>query len=180
MPFLKHIPEYTDSETSEPIPEVLIYPYNTRSDYTNTSFPAGSSYPEFNVYWVYPTAQSNPDPTNLKAEEATPVYSVENERWEQAWNYVAKTAEELRLEKYNPAAFLQAMFADSTFETWMANFSTFKQSGFLDSTTNAKVDNNWSVVQAIYDSFKAVAAPSNDDIVTWQGVADLFGVPLVF
>lgn len=180
MTFIKHIPEYTDPETSELVPEVKVYPYNTRSDYPNTSFPTGTDYPDFNVYWVYPTAPNNPDPTNLKVIEGEPVFNGVTNRWEQSWTYPNKTAEELRLDKYDPAAFLQAMFADASFETWVSNFSAFKQSGFLDSTTNAKVNNNWTVVQSLYDSFKAVAAPAQSDVDAWQAIADQYGIPLIF
>lgn len=180
MPFLKHVPEYTNPETSELIPEVLDYPYNTRSDHPNTSFPTGSSYPEFNVYWVYPTAQSNPDPTLYNAVEGTPVFNAATNCWEQQWDYTPKTAEELRLQKYNPAQFLQQMFSNAAFETWIGNFSTFKQLGFGDAATNAKVDNNWSVLQAIYDQFKAAVAPSQTDIDAWQSIADDNGILFTF
>lgn len=157
----------------------ITYPYNTYSDYPNTSFPQGSDYPEFEVYWVHPTAQNNPDPTEYNAVEITPSFNTETNRWEQTWDYVAKSDEEKRLTKYNPAQFLQQMFANAAFETWLGNFSSFKQGGFMTAATNAKVDNNWTVVQSIYDQYKVAVAP--DAAVTqWQAIADANGIPLSF
>ena len=176
MAFIKYISEYTDPETSELVPEVKVYPYNTRFDYPNTSFPPGTDYPGFDVYWVHSTTPNNPDPETLNVVEDTPVFNNELNRWEQTWSYVPKTAEEIRLGKYNPAQFLQQMFSDAAFESWISNFSTFKQLGFGDAATNAKVDNNWTVLQAIYDGFKSAIAPSETDIEAWQSIADDNGI----
>jgi hypothetical protein len=170
MPFLKSLDNTT----------VDSYPCNTYSDHPNTSFPSGSDYPEFNVYWVHPTAQNNPDPAEYNPVEIEPVFNSELGRWEQAWDYVAKSDEEKRLAKYNPAQFLQQMFANAVFETWLSNFSTFKQAGLLDACTNAKVDNNWTVVQAIYDQYKAGVAPGEPNTAAWQVIADDCGIPLIF
>ena len=170
MSFLKSIDNTT----------VDSYPYNTRTDHPNTSFPSGSDYPSFNVYWVYPTAQNNPDPAEFNAVEIDPVFNTELGRWEQAWDYVAKSDEEKRLAKYNPSLFLQQMFANTAFETWLGNFNAFKQAGLLDACTNAKVDNNWTVVQSIYDQFKAAVAPATVDEAAWQIIAVDCGIPLIF
>lgn len=154
----------------------ITYPYNTYSEHPNTSFPTGSDYPGFDVYWVHPTTPNNPDSTQYNTVEDTPVFNEVANRWEQSWSYIAKTAEELRLQKYNPAQFLQQMFSDAAFETWIGNFSTFKQLGFGDAATNAKVDNNWAVLQSIYDQFKSAVAPSETDIEAWQSIADDNGI----
>jgi hypothetical protein len=170
MPFLKSINNTT----------VDVYPYNTRTDHPNTSFPSGSDYPGFSVYWVHPTAQNNPDPAEYNAVEIEPVFNPSSGRWEQAWDYVAKSDEEKRLAKYNPAQFLQQMFANAAFETWLSNFSTFKQAGFLDAATNAKVDNNWLVVQTFYDMMVTANAPTPSAVAEWQALADVSGIPLTF
>ena len=160
--------------------ETVTYPYNTRADHPNTAFPGGSDYPEFDIYWVHPTAQNNPDPETLNIIEDTPVFNNELNRWEQAWNYVAKTAEELRLAKYNPAQFLQQMFMSQSFAVWMENFTSFQQTGLANTATNAKIDNNWTVMQSIYNQFKTGVAPSQAAIDEWQGYADANGIPFTF
>lgn len=85
-----------------------------------------------------------------------------------------------QIEVYDPAQFLQQMFASSTFESWLSNFSVFKQSGFMNGATNAKVDNNWTVVQAMYDQLKAGFAPSQVSIDEWQSYADTNGISFIF
>lgn len=64
------------------------YPYNPQSDHSLTSFPVGASYPDFNCYWVHSTTPVNPDPELYDAVETTPVFN--NNRWEQAWEFVEK------------------------------------------------------------------------------------------
>ena len=67
------------------IDETITYPYDTKTDYPHTGFPPGADYPEFNVYWVYPTSP-NP-PKNNSVTEGTPVFNTELNRWEQTWTY---------------------------------------------------------------------------------------------
>ena len=81
---------------------------------------------------------------------------------------------------YNPAQFLQDMFASSSFENWLSNFSNFKQSGFMNAATNAKVDNDWSVVQGLYEGMATATPPASEAVASWQELADANGIPLVF
>jgi hypothetical protein len=83
-------------------------------------------------------------------------------------------------EGYNPAKFLQDMFASSSFENWLSNFSVFRQSGFLDAATNAKVDNNWTVVQSVYSQYKDALPPPTEAIEEWQAIANANVIPLTF
>lgn len=159
---------------------VIKYPYNTSEDHLLTSFPEGASYPEFDAYWVHQTTFINPDPANFNAVETTPAFNPETNQWEQSWSYIEKSTEQKRLAKYNPNGFLQAMFVNASFGQWMGNFPPFQTAGFVSSTTNAKMDNDWSVVQGIYNSFKALVSPSIDSINEWQEIADVNGIPLVF
>lgn len=62
----------------------------------------------------------------------------------------------------------------------MVNFSNFKQSGFMNAATNAKVDNDWTVVQGMYNQLKAAANPNPSDITEWQTIADNNNIPLTF
>ena len=62
------------------IDETITYPYNTKTDYPHTGFPPGADYPEFNIYWVYPTSPNSP--INNSATEGTPVFNTE-----QTWVY---------------------------------------------------------------------------------------------
>jgi hypothetical protein len=154
------------------------YPYQPTEDYPLTSFQSGYDAPEFNVYWVHPSPQNNPDPTNLNAIEDTPIY--DGDKWVQGWAYVEKTDEQKRQEKYNPGAFLTAMFSDANFAIWMGNFTPFQQSGIAAIATNAKIDNDWATMQATYDQLKSANAPSQGLIDSWQGVAENYGIPLIF
>jgi len=62
----------------------IFYPYNAREDYPNTSFPPGSDYPDFNIFWVHPS-QPNP-PEGQQSQESTPVF--DGAKWIQSWEYV--------------------------------------------------------------------------------------------
>jgi len=60
------------------------YPYNPKTDYPNTSFPPGSDYPDFNIFWVHP---SQPNPlAGQQSQESTPVF--DGTKWIQSWEYV--------------------------------------------------------------------------------------------
>jgi hypothetical protein len=83
-------------------------------------------------------------------------------------------------EGYNPAKFLQDMFASVSFEAWLSQFSPFKQSGFMNAATNAKVDNDWSVVQGFYEGMTTAIPPAPEATASWQELADANGIPLVF
>lgn len=50
----------------------------------------------------------------------------------------------------------------------------------MNAATNAKVDGNWLVVQALYNQLKAGFAPSQSSINEWQGYADENSIPFVF
>jgi hypothetical protein len=64
---------------------VSSYPYDTYSDYPNTSFPEGDDYPEFGVYWAHPVVPDNPDQALYDAAESVPVFNESLNRWEQSW-----------------------------------------------------------------------------------------------
>lgn len=81
---------------------------------------------------------------------------------------------------YNPSQFLQQMFANAAFAAWMENFTPFQQTGFANTATNAKIDNNWTVMQSVYDQFKAGVVPSQAAIDEWQGYADANKIPFTF
>jgi hypothetical protein len=83
-------------------------------------------------------------------------------------------------EGYDPAKFLQDMFANANFESWLSHFSVFRQSGFLDVATNAKIDNNWAILQSVYNQYKESFPPSVDAITEWQAIADANDIPLSF
>lgn len=100
--------------------------------------------------------------------------------WVQDWIVAGKTAEEKRLAKYNPSQFMQLIFASASFNSWIASFPPFQQAGFADAATNAKIDDNWTVVQSVYDQFKVGASPSNEVIKEWQDIADNNGIPITF
>lgn len=156
---------------------VLEYPYTPNEQ----GFFDYQDYPSVGVYWVWPTPEPEEfDSATQKTVEATPVYNGIERHWEQVWEVVPKTAEELRLEKYDPSGFLQAMFTNENFETWLSSFSPFKQSGFMNAATNAKVDQDWSVVQALYTQLTLANQPSFSSKEEWQSVADTFSIPFTF
>lgn len=156
------------------------YPYNTKEDYPNASFLEGEDTPEMNVYWVHSTTPENPDTKTLKAVESTPLFSPIRNRWEQSWVFIEKTPEELQQERYNPGSFLLAMYSSLSFAEWVSLFTPFQQTAIANVATNAKIDNNWSAMQMIYDQLKEAIAPDATDIAEWQEAADLFGIPLTF
>lgn len=103
-----------------------------------------------------------------------------NGEWVQDWIVTEKTAEEKRLAKYNPSQFMQLIFASVSFNNWVGAFSSFQQSGFVAAATNAKIDDDWSVVQSLYDQFKVGNPPSNIAVEEWQAIADNNGIPIAF
>jgi hypothetical protein len=66
------------------------YPYNPRIDYPQTAFPIGSSYPNFNCYWVFPSTPPDYDPENQELMEETPIFV--NDKWEQKWIVIQKVS----------------------------------------------------------------------------------------
>ena len=126
-----------------------------------------------------------PNFTMLEADKDNYIYPNNQDGW--SWfesEDEARTAYGLDTPQppagYNPAQFLQQMFQSSTFEVWLNNFSNFKQAGFLDAATNAKVDGNWEVVQGLYDQFKMATSPSIEAIAEWQAVANTNNISLTF
>ena len=109
---------------------------------------------------------------------------------QKAWVDFVNSGEELEIipdpeeppvpQPYNPAQFLQDMFASSSFENWLGQFSNFKQSGFMNAATNAKVDNDWSVVQGLYEGMAVAIPPTPEAVVEWQELADTNGIFLTF
>lgn len=81
---------------------VSVYPYHIhtlRLENPNTSFPNNievdfAALAEFNVVRVFPTAQPEYNPMTKKVVEGTPVANEEG-RWEQVWEVVDLSPEEL-------------------------------------------------------------------------------------
>lgn len=155
------------------------YPYNTKEDYPNSGFPKGEDYPEFDVFWVH-RIEANFDSQTHKAVESIPAFNTELQRWEQAWNILSLTEEELFLKRHNPSQFMQQMFGNAGFKAWVGQFPVIDQMVFFDAATNAKIDDNWAVVQQMYDGFKEAIAPSAEQISAWGEIAYNNGITFVF
>lgn len=80
---------------------VVQYPYTLAQLYAkhpNTSFPANMTaqdLADFGVVTVVVTGQPSHDPITQDVVELTPVYSSQRSRWEQTWQVVAASAEEI-------------------------------------------------------------------------------------
>lgn len=84
---------------------VVQYPYTIaqfRASQPNTSFPPDISDADLATYGVVRvivTGQPAHDRLTQTVQETTPVYSAQRSRWEQAWQVVAASAEEIAARK---------------------------------------------------------------------------------
>lgn len=154
------------------------YPYNYQEDHPLVSIIGNIDSPEHNTYFVHLTEPNNPDPENLNTIESTPIF--DGTKWIQAWEYTEKTEEEKRQARYNPSALLNSMFSNGDFASWIENFSSFQQSGIAAIATNAKIDNDWTVMQSAYNQLKTIHSPVGGAVADWQAIADQCGIPLEF
>lgn len=84
---------------------VVQYPYSLnqfRASYPNTSFPANITDVELSAYGVVRiilTGQPTYNQLTQSVRETTPAYSAQRSRWEQVWEIVEASAEEVEARK---------------------------------------------------------------------------------
>lgn len=118
---------------------VAQYPYTLAqlyAQYPNTSFPASMTAQEladYGVVTVVVTGQPSHDSLTQSVVEVTPVYSAQRSRWEQTWEVVAASADEIAARK-------QALLNDIVNKT-QERLDTFARTrnydGILSATTYA-------------------------------------------
>ena len=165
MPFLKSINN------------TITFPYDPSLDYPNTSFPTGVDHPSFDIYWVHPSPQNNPDPSLYNAVEGQPVFNAETNRWEQTWDYVEKSPEEKRQAKYDPATFLMTAQADPDFRTWRSQLPPQEYTELLTAAGDAKQTGNWTAFQSLLDIRSVDFSPAL--LAKIQALVEQYGIPIV-
>ncbi|MGA1531449.1 MAG: hypothetical protein ACO33E_00140 [Aquiluna sp.] len=153
------------------INETITYPYNTKTDYPHTGFPPGADYPEFNIFWVYPTSPNPPE--NNSATEGTPVFNTELNRWEQTWSYTP-VAPLPDWTNFNLAMILPE--TESSFEVWLGQFKPAYQTALTVPAALGQL----SETQSAYNTLKTLAAPTAEQTAEWQGIADQFHIGITF